>query len=78
MYIGKSTLRHNLAYKQKTLAIRHNEVYFRSFNVSTDTTDIFKDYMLIGKFTFCFKITIKSNLTTSHATRLTLAKHKLM
>ena len=32
--------------------------------------------MLNEKFTFCFKITIKWNLTESHATRLRLAKYK--
>ena len=64
-------LRHNLGYKQKiTQFIRRNQVYFSSSNVSTDTTVIVKDYMLSEKFTFCFKITIKWNLTKSHATRL--------
>ena len=33
--------------------------------------------MLNEKFTFCFKITIKWNLTQSHVTRLKSAKHKL-
>ena len=34
-------LRHNLGYKQKIIQfIRRNQVYFRSSNVSTDTTDI--------------------------------------
>ena len=32
--------------------------------------------MLNEKFTFCFKITIKWNLTKSHATRLKSAKYK--
>ena len=50
--------------------IRRNQGYFSSSNVSTDTTVIVKDYMLSEKFTFCFKITIKWNLTKSHATRL--------
>ena len=50
--------------------IRCNQVYFSSSNVSTDTTVIVKDYMLSEKFTFCFKISIKWNLTKSHATRL--------
>ena len=60
-----------LCYKQKTIQfIRRNQVYFSSSNVSTDTTVIVKDYMLSEKFTFCFKITIKWNLTKSHATRL--------
>ena len=36
-------LRHNLDYKQKVQAIRRNQVYFSSFNVSTDATVIFKD-----------------------------------
>ena len=51
-------------------SILRNQVYFSSSNVSTDTTVIVKDYMLSEKFTFCFKITIKWNLTKSHATRL--------
>ena len=64
-------LRHNLGYKQKIIqSIRRNQVYFSSSNVSTDTTVILKDYMLSEKFTFCFKITIKWNLTKSHATRI--------
>ena len=64
-------LRHNLGYKQKIIQfIWRNQVYFSSSNVSTDTTVIVKDYMLSEKFTFCFKITIKWNLTKSHATRL--------
>ena len=64
-------LRHNLGYKQKIIQfIRRNQVYFSSSNVSTDTTVIVKDYMLSEKFTFCFKITIKWNLTESHATRI--------
>ena len=71
-------LRHNLGYKQKIQVIRRNQVYFSSSNVSTDTTVIVKDYMLSEKFTFCFKITIKWNLTKSHATRLKSAKYKLM
>ena len=72
-------LRHNLGYKQKILQfIRRNQVYFSSSNVSTDTTVIVKDYMLSEKFTFCFKITIKWNLTKSHATRLKYAKYNLM
>ena len=58
--------------------IRRNQVYFSSSNVSTDTTIIIKDWMLSEKFTFCFKITIKWNLTKSHATRLKSAKYKLM
>ena len=63
--------RHNLGYKQKIIQfIRRNQVYFSSSNVSTDTTVIVKDYMLSEKFTFCFKITIKWNLTKSHATRI--------
>ena len=58
-------------YKQKIIQfIRRNQVYFSSSNVSTDTTVIVKDYMLSEKFTFCFKITIKWNLTKSHATRI--------
>ena len=32
--------------------------------------------MLNEKFTFCFKITIKWNLTKSHTTRLKSAKYK--
>ena len=36
-------LRHNLGYKQKIQVLRHNQVYFSSSNVSTDTTVIFKD-----------------------------------
>ena len=36
-------LRHNLGYKQKMQAIRRNQVYFSSSNVSTDTTVIVKD-----------------------------------
>ena len=56
--------------------IRRKQVYFSSSNVSTYTTVIDKDYMLNEKFTFCFKITIKQNLTKSHATRLKSAKHK--
>ena len=71
-------LHHNLGYKQKIQAIWRNQVYFSSSNVSTDTTVIVKDYMLSEKFTFCFKITIKWNLTKSHATRLKSAKYKLM
>ena len=60
-----------LSYKQKIIQfIRRNPVYFSSSNVSTGTTVIVKDYMLSEKFTFCFKITIKWNLTKSHATRL--------
>ena len=58
-------------FKQKIIQfIRRNQVYFSSSNVSTDTTVIVKDYMLSEKFTFCFKISIKWNLTKSHATRL--------
>ena len=58
-------------YKQKIIRfIRRNQVYFSSSNVSTDTTVIVKDYKLSEKFTFCFKITIKWNLTKSHATRI--------
>ena len=64
--------------KQKIQAIRRNQVYFSSSTVSTDTTVIVKDYMLNEKFTFCFKITIKWNLTQSAATRLKSAKYKLM
>ena len=64
-------LRHNLGYKQKIIQfIRRNQVYFSSSNVSTDTTVIVKDYKLSEKFTFCFKITIKWNLTKSHATKI--------
>ena len=64
-------LRYNLGYKQKIIQfIRRDQVYFSSSNVSTDTTVIVKDYMLSEKFTFCFKISIKWNLTKSHATRL--------
>ena len=64
-----------LAHESKALQkiiqfIRRSQVYFSSSNVSTDTTVIVKDYMLSEKFTFCFKITIKWNLTKSHATRL--------
>ena len=70
-YAVNQCLRHNLGYKQKIIQfIRRNQVYFSSSNVSTDTTVIVKDYMLSEKFTFCFKITIKWNLTKSHATRL--------
>ena len=58
--------------------IRRNQVYFSSSNVSTDTTVIVKDQMLNKKFTSCFKITIKWNLTQLHATRLKSAKYKLM
>ena len=36
-------LRHNLGYKQKIQAIRRNQVYFSSSNVSTNTTVIAKD-----------------------------------
>ena len=62
---------HSLGYKQKIIQfIRGNQVYFSSSNVSTDTAVIVKDYMLSEKFTFCFKITIKWNLTKSHATWL--------
>ena len=62
---------HYPGYKQKIIQfIRRNQVDFSSSNVSTDTTVIVKDYMLSEKFTFCFKITIKWNLTKSHATRL--------
>ena len=71
-------LHHNLGYKQKIQVIRRSQVYFSSSNVSTDTTVIVKDYMLSEKFTFCFKITIKWNLTKSHTTRLKSAKYKLM
>ena len=71
-------LRHNLGFKQKIQAIRRNQVYFRSSNLSTDTKVIVKDEILNEKFTFCFKITIKWNLTQSHATRLKSAKYKLM
>ena len=69
---------HNLGYKQKIQVIQRNQVYFSSSNVSTDTTVIVKDKMLNEKFTFCFKITIKWNLTKSRATRLKSAKYKLM
>ena len=63
--------RRPICYKQKIIQfIRRNQVYFSSSNVSTDTTVIVKDYMLSEKFTFCFKITIKWNLTKSHATRI--------
>ena len=34
--------------------------------------------MLNEKFTFCFKMTIKWNLTKSHATRLKSAKYKTL
>ena len=72
-------LRHNLGYKQKIIQfIRRNQVYFSSSNVSTDTTVIVKDYKLSEKFTFCFKITIKWNLTKSHATKIKQAKYNLM
>ena len=61
----------SLFYKQKIIQfIRRNQVYFSFSNVSTDTTVIVKDYMLSEKFTFYFKITIKWNLTKSHATRI--------
>ena len=70
MILVNQYLRHNLGYKQKIQAIRRNQVYFSSSNVSTDTAVIVKDYMLSEKFRFCFKITIKWNLTKSHATRL--------
>ena len=36
-------LPHNLGYKQKIQAIRRNQVYISSSNVSTDTTVIVKD-----------------------------------
>ena len=36
-------LHHNLGYKQKIQAIRHNQIYFSFSNVSTDTTVIVKD-----------------------------------
>ena len=36
-------LRHNLGYKQKIQAIRCNQAYFSSSNVSTDATVIVKD-----------------------------------
>ena len=36
-------LRHNLGYKQKIQAIRRNQVYFSSSNVSTDKTVFVKD-----------------------------------
>ena len=36
-------LRHNLGYKQKIQAIRRNQVYLSSPNVSTDATVIVKD-----------------------------------
>ena len=63
-------LPHNLGYKQKIQVIRRNHVYFSSSNVLTDTTVIVKDQMLSEKFAFCFKITIKWNLTKWYATRL--------
>ena len=68
----------NKSYNQKIQVILLNEVYFSSSNVSTDTTFIVKDQMLNEKFTFCFKIIIKWNLTQSHAIRLKSAKYKLM
>ena len=69
-------LRHNLGYK-KIHVIRCNQVYFSSSKVSTETTVIVKDQMLNDeKFTFCFKIIIKWNLTKSHAARLKTAKYK--
>ena len=64
-----------LGYK-KIQVIRRNQVYFSSSNVSIETAVIVKDSMLNEKFTFCFKITIKWNLTKSHATRLKSAKYK--
>ena len=68
MVFVNQCLRHNLGYKQKIIQfVRRNQVYFSSSNVSTDTTVIVKDQMLNEKFTFCFKITIKWNLTLSHA-----------
>ena len=69
-------LRHNLGYKYKIQVIRHNQVYFSFSKVSTDTTVIVKEKMLNEKFTFCFKITIKWNLTKPHVTRLKSAKYK--
>ena len=58
-----SILSTNTDYSQKIQVIQCNQVYFSSSNVSTHTTVIVKDYMLSEKFTFCFKITIKCNLT---------------
>ena len=52
-----------------------NQFYFSSSNLSTDTTVVIKDYMQNQTFAFCFKITIKWNLTKSHATRLKSDKH---
>ena len=47
----------------KIEVIQHKQVYFRSSNVSTDTTAIINEQMLNEKFTFCSKTTIKWNLT---------------
>ena len=71
IFVLKNVLLNLLSYKQKIIQfIRRNQVYFSSSNVSTDTTVIVKDYKLSEKFTFCFKITIKWNLTKSHATKI--------
>ena len=48
----------------------------QSCNVSIDKTVIVKDNILNEKFTFCFKITIKWNLTKLNATTLKSAKYK--
>ena len=61
---------------QRIQVIWLSQVYFSSSNVSIGAGVIVKDYMLNEKFTFCFKITIKLNLTKSHATRLKSAKYK--
>ena len=71
-------LQHNWGYKQKLQVIRPNQVYFSSSNVPTNTWVTVKDYVLNEKFTFCFKITIKWNVTKSHVTRLKSAKYPLM
>ena len=56
--------------------IRHSKLYFSCSNILIDTAIIIKDYMLNEKFTFCFKITIKWNLTKSHPTRLKSIRYK--
>ena len=48
----------------------------QSYNVSIDKTVIVKDNILNEKFTFCFKITIKWNLTKLNATTLKSAKYQ--
>ena len=53
--------------------IQRNQVYFSSSNVLTDTTVIVNDLMLYQEFTFSFEITVKWNLTKSHATRLKIS-----